>query len=1042
MSDGAPSEKTYWRSVGRLLDSPAVREEILRELPPDALTPPDEVTRRGVLQLLAASFGLAGLTACRRPVEHIVPYVDAPEGMIPGVAKRYATALPMGTDALGLVVETHDGRPTKVEGNPLHPSSHGAASAWAQASILGLYDPDRASRVWKEGEGSDWEAFATWWAERAAALGTGAGLAVLASPFASPTLARLARALRARFPESRFVAWEPVSDELAFTAHGGSRPVYHLDRAKVVAAIDCDLLLTESNAVHNAWSFAQARRPERAEGMARLYAVESALSLTGANADHRLALSPRHLPSFVAALARELGVAPGVEGPREAGGRQPSPALPAAAAARVAVLARDLRAAGAAGVVAVGRRQPAALHAVAMAINRALGSVGSAVTLHPLEDVAWSTTAELGEMVAAMAAGSVDTLVVLGGNPAYDAPADLDFAAALAKVPNTVCHASHRHETGALCHWLVPEAHPFEAWGDVRSADGTVSVVQPLIAPLLGGVGRAEMLSLLAEGQARTGHELVRETWAVGADETVWRKALHDGLAAAAPAGGGPVRFAAGVMPATAAAGSAESGEVASTSADAPGAAANGAAEASTDPFADEAVDTSPAVPSGTPLPTPAPEGIPTAVAESPAAPAPALGEGGLDLVILPSPILWDGAGANNAWLQELPHPLSKLTWDNAAYLSPATAERVGVESGGKVIVIANGRKLSLPAMVLPGVAEDTVVVELGYGREAAGRVGSGVGGNAYRLRSSTAMWGASGVVARETWGEHLLAVTQDHWELEGRTLVRETSLAGYRDKPEFARDPEIAVPMLWERPTEFTEGPQWAMAIDLTSCIGCNACVIACQSENNVPVVGKDQVSRAREMHWLRVDRYFAGEPESPEVVFQPVPCMHCENAPCEQVCPVAATVHDQQGLNLMVYNRCIGTRYCSNNCPYKVRRFNFYNFTKDTPDLVAMAANPDVTVRARGVMEKCTYCIQRVTEAKSTAKTERRPLRDGDVKTACQQTCPTEAIVFGDRLMAQSRVMEKKGLPRDYVLLGELANVPRTSYQAKIRNPNPEWT
>ena len=535
----APRDKRYWRSLDRLLDSPAVREELARELPAGALDPPDEVTRRGVLQLLAASFGMAGLAACRRPLEHIVPYVQAPENLVPGVPQRYATVLPLGTEALGVVVETHEGRPTKVEGNPAHPASHGAASALAQAAVLDLYDPDRAATLREGGEERDWAAFEAWWTERAAALAGdgGAKLAVLASPFASPTLARLARALLARYPAATWVAWGPVSDEATFTGNGDMRPVYHLDRARTVLAVDCDLLLTEGNAVHNAWTFAQARRPERAEGMLRLYAVESALSLTGANADHRLAVPPRLLPSFLGALAAELGLA---------GGTADLPPLPPAAAARVPLLARDLRAAGVAGVVAVGRRQPAALHAQALAINRALGSVGGAVTLHPLDDVAAGPIAHLATLAAAMEGGAIDTLVILGGNPVYDAPSDLRFEAALAKVPHSVCLSLHRHETGRACRWHVPEAHAFESWSDARSADGTASVVQPLIAPLLGGVGRVEMLALLAEGAMRGGHELVRETWgAAASDDGLWRQVLHDGLAEAgsAPPGGlGPVR--------------------------------------------------------------------------------------------------------------------------------------------------------------------------------------------------------------------------------------------------------------------------------------------------------------------------------------------------------------------------------------------------------------------------------------------------------------------------------------------------------------------
>jgi molybdopterin-containing oxidoreductase family iron-sulfur binding subunit len=1064
------TSKAYWRSVERLLASPAVQEELQRELetefPAGALDPPDAVTRRGVLQLLGASFGLAGLAACRRPVEHIVPYVHPPEEIIPGIPQRYATTLPHGTEALGIVVESHEGRPTKVEGNPRHPASHGAASAWAQAAVLGLYDPDRADRVRLHStadpdgeEASDWDAFGKWWAERATALAGdgGAKLAVVAAPFASPTLARLARELRARYPAMRWASWDPLSEEATFAGNGGMRPVYQLDRAKVAVAVDCDLLLTEANAVHNNWTFAQARRPEAAaarpghpDGMLRLYAVEGALSLTGANADHRLALRPRHVPAFVAALAKELGVA--------AAGLPAVHALPPPVAARAAVMARDLRAAGAAGVVAVGRRQPEAVHAAALAINRALGSVGTAVILQPLDDVAASSVADVRELAAAMAAGQVDTLVVLGGNPAYDAPSDLDFAAALAKVPNSVCLSLHRHETGRACGWHVPEAHPLEAWGDARAVDGTASVIQPLIAPLLDGVSRVELLGLLATGTAQPGHDVVRATWsAAAADDLAWRRILHDGVApaGAVPAGGGAVRGGGGasVAAATAAPSAAPTAETAGSATAAPSAAAPAqvaANEAAAENLAPETPHPAgvggAAIPSGdenTAVTTQGVGGGPVALehAEEAQAAAP---QGEMDLVILPSPNVWDGASANNAWVQELPHPLSKLVWDNAAYLAPATAAELGVETGDRVLVVANGHRAAFPAVILPGTPDRTVVVELGYGRQGLGHVADGVGGNAYPLRSSTALWGTSSCEVHRTWGAHKLARTQTHHEIEGRPLVREASLAEYRENPGFAKEPdreaEQPIP-LWADPVSWDKGPQWAMAIDLSACTGCNACVIACQAENNVPVVGREMVSRAREMHWLRIDRYFAGEPESPEVVFQPVPCMQCENAPCEQVCPVAATVHDHNGLNAMVYNRCIGTRYCSNNCPYKVRRFNFFNYTKDTPELLKLAMNPDVTVRSRGVMEKCTYCVQRTVEARQAAKLAGRAVADGEIQTACQQTCPTQAIVFGDKTDAKSRVVAQKALPRDYVLLGELNNRPRTSYQAKVRNPNPEW-
>ncbi|HVS03375.1 MAG TPA: TAT-variant-translocated molybdopterin oxidoreductase [Thermoanaerobaculia bacterium] len=1006
MSD-AHQERRYWRSVERLLESPALHQEPSPELADGADLPPDELTRRSVMKLLGASFALAGLTGCRRPEEHIVPYVQAPEGLVPGVPQRYATTFPLGADAYGLLVESHEGRPTKVEGNPQHPATCGAATAWMQAATLELYDPDRSRRVLRRqraaadeaGEGGEdepglqaggWDDFVAAWRQGAEgiAAGGGAGLAVLVEETSSPTLGRLVSELRRRYPAARVVAWSPVSDGAIYRGLGGRRPWYDLEHARVVLALDCDLLLTESNSLHHARGFAAARRPERAaEGMLRLYAVESTLTLTGANADHRLRLQSRRVPAFLAALGRELGVA--------AGGGDAARELPAEVAARVPVIARDLRAAGSGALVAAGRRQPEAVHRQVLAINQALGAVGTTLALQPLADVLWGEAEGLRELVAGMAAGEVETLVMVGGNPAYDAPADLGFAAALDRVPVSVHLSSRRDETSRRATWHLPRAHFLEAWGDARSVDGTASVIQPLIAPLLGGISDVELLALVAHGEARPGHEEVRETWAargVGGEEA-WRQALHDG-----------------VLPPGSEAGAGTAAMV-------------GAA----------------------PAPEPAAEAEPAAAAVPPAAGegSPAGGEDGYEIVFCPSPYLWDGRFANNAWLQELPHPLTKVTWGNAALVSPATAAELGVGAGDRLLLNHAGHKLALPVFVLPGQADGSIAVELGYGRAAAGRVGDGVGRDAYRLRTAAAPWIATAVTAHRTWGDGTLVQTQEHARMEGRQLVREAPVAAFLANPGFAQEPEakLRLESLWPEPA-YDEGPQWGMAVDLSRCIGCMACVAACQSENNIPVVGPEMIARGREMHWLRVDRYFAGDAADPEVVFQPVPCMHCENAPCEQVCPVAATVHDGQGLNLMVYNRCIGTRYCSNNCPYKVRRFNFFNYTKATPEIGKMAMNPDVTVRSRGVMEKCTYCVQRISEGKLAAKSAGRELRDGDVVTACQQSCPTEAILFGDLLQADSRVVERKASPRDYTLLAELNNKPRTTYQAKIRNPNPEWT
>jgi molybdopterin-containing oxidoreductase family iron-sulfur binding subunit len=640
-------------------------------------------------------------------------------------------------------------------------------------------------------------------------------------------------------------------------------------------------------------------------------------------------------------------------------------------------LAKDLAANPGKSLIVAGRDQPPAVHALALALNAALGNVGTTVALREPGDFAEASTAELRDLAAAMAGGTISTLFVLGGNPAYDAPADLEFAAALAKVETSVHLGAAFDETARLAHWHLPEAHFLEAWGDARAADGTASVVQPLIEPLFGGKSAVEILRLLATGEEQPGYDAVRETWqamtAVAADpagfDTAWNRALHDGL------------LAGSAMP----------------------------------PVADLAIGALP------PLP---------------AAP----GEG-LELVFRPSPATHDGRFANVGWLQELPDAMSKLTWGNAALLAPKTARRLGLGNEDGARLTLEGATVELPVWIVPGQAEETVVVHLGYGRTSAGRVGNGIGANVYPLRRSAAPGFAPGVKVEPSGNRHKVAQTQDHGTMEGRPIVREATLEEWRKEPRFAAE-AVEIPQsapLWE-PHKYDQRPQWAMTVDLSVCTGCNACVVACQSENNVPIVGHEQVRRGREMHWLRIDRYFSGSPEDPEVCFQPMPCQQCENAPCEQVCPVAATVHSEDGLNAMVYNRCIGTRYCSNNCPYKVRRFNFFNYTKDTPEVVKLAQNPSVTVRSRGVMEKCTYCVQRIQAAKIDAKMGERELADGDVRTACQQACPTQAIVFGDMLDPESGVAGQKKSSRNYELLAELGNKPRTSYLARIRNPHPD--
>ena len=955
--------ETYWRSLGELENSESFRKQLEREFPEGASELPEGVTRREMLQLLGASLSLAGLAACRRPVEKIVPYVTAPEEIVPGIPRHYATTMPFGRSAYGLVVESHEGRPTKIEGNELHPSTSGRSSVRMQASILGLYDPDRAQHVRHEGKDATWAEFVTAWGEleKKHLADGGASLGLLTPSFASPTRARLLEQFRARFPKARVAVHEPVSDENVIAALN-AQPVYHLEKAAVIVALDGDLLGCDPEDVRHIAGFAAGRRAAvDGKPMNRLWAVEAAYSLTGAMADHRARVASRQIPAVVAALASRLVAGAGVA------------QVPGIEAKWLDSAAKDLAANRGRSLVVAGAGQPGAVHAAVLKINLALGNIGTTVTYHETFGAALPSRASLATLVTAMNAGSVATLVILGGNPAYDAPSDLAFAAAVKKVATTIALSTQTDETAKLATWTIPSAHFLESWDDARAADGTASVVQPLILPLFGGKSATEVLGLLATGKDQPGHDLVRETWKPLLGEVTfekhWNQVLHDGLLA----------------------GSA----------------------------------TAPIVPgsAGVGMPEPSPSSA-----------------GSFEVHFRPSPYLHDGRYANDSWLQELPDPVTKVTWDNPALLSPVTAKALNVGDEDLVTVTVRGRSLTLPATIVPGQADETVVLTLGYGRREIGRVGTGVGFDAYTLRSSEAPDFDAGTVAKAA-GTALLAPTQEHNSMEGRPLIREATLGEYKREPAFAQE-AVEVPKLESLWTEkpYDAGHQWGMTIDLNSCVGCNACVVACQSENNIPVVGKAQVRKGREMHWIRVDRYFTGKPEQPRMIFQPVPCMQCENAPCEQVCPVAATVHDDEGLNVMVYNRCIGTRYCSNNCPYKVRRFNFFNYTKDTPELLKLVQNPDVTVRSRGVMEKCTYCTQRINAAKLDARLAGNELKDGDVKTACQQACPAGAIEFGDLRDPASRVVAGKKDPRNYALLAELNTKPRTTYLARVRNPHPD--
>ncbi len=977
--------RRYWKSLDELADTPAFLEFLHREFPEQASMFGDPKGRREFMTLMGASLALAGLTACtKQPEETILPYVRQPEQLVPGRPLYFATATGHDGYARGILVESHEGRPTKVEGNPDHPASLGGSDVFGQAHVLGLCDPDRSKAVLYLGQQRTWGDFRAALREplRKQQAKGGSGLRFLTGRNTSPTLAALMRGLLADFPSAKWASWEPASRDNAragaVLAFGEPvEPQYRFDRADVILSLEADFVSGHPASLRLVREFAARRKPtgEKPQ-MNRAYVVEGSPSSSGASADHRLALRSSEIEGFARALAAELGVA--VRG--------------GVAHDWVAPVARDLKRAGSRALVIVGESQPPAVHAIGHAINEALGAASSTVSYTaPAESAPGVEAKSLAALVAEMRQGTVELLVILGSNPMYAAPADLEIAAALDEVPFRVHHGLANDETAARCHWHLPASHPLESWGDLRAADGTASIVQPLIAPLYHTLSDLELLAAFREGEQK-GHAIVRAHWAgeLGGDfETRWNRALHDGVVA------------------------------------------------------------------GTAFEVKAARVKLGAWANAPLKPEP---DGGLEIAFRTDPCVFDGRFANLGWLQELPKPLTKITWDNVALVSPRTAAELGgvaVEqtASGHVTDLAElslgGRSVVAPLWVLPGHADGAVTVHLGYGRSRAGRVGSGVGFNAYALRTSDAPWASGGLRVRKTGGRARIACTQDHWTIEAtpheqaaeRHLVRAVTLAEFAKDPhaiqKLGHEPQPGLSMF--PPFEY-KGHAWGMTVDMSSCVGCNACVTACQAENNIPVVGKDQVGRGREMQWIRVDRYYEGPPESPETYHQPVLCMHCEKAPCEVVCPVAATVHSEEGLNDMVYNRCVGTRYCSNNCPYKVRRFNFFLYQDwETPSFKILR-NPEVTVRSRGVMEKCTYCVQRISRARIDAKNQGRDMRDGDVVTACEAACPAQAIVFGDVNDPESRVSKLKAGERNYGLLTELQTKPRTTYLGAVRNPNPE--
>jgi molybdopterin-containing oxidoreductase family iron-sulfur binding subunit len=1028
--DDGPTGKLYWRSLDELTDSPAFRDWVERRFPRSMRELLDGgIDRRRFLHLMAASIGLAGLNGCRRPETNALPYTRLPEEVAPGLPNYYATAMPRPGSASPILVECHEGRPTKIEGNPKHPDSAGATDAFAQASVLDLYDPDRSCPVLHAGQASTWDAYLAWASDHFAALKgrKGKGLCLLSEDSPSPSLDLLRDHLRNVMPDARWYIHEPIESAHAKAgaalAFGSPVTVRHqLDRALVVLALDCDFLGLEEDGGRNLLGFAKARRLEAsAASMNRLYVVESRFSLTGGMADHRLRLAASEVRDYAVALARRvlagsstnpslqkaLGDSPlGPEGlwnsPKATSnpGDERGLSRGQVSAPWLEEVASDLRAHAGRALILAGRRQPPLVHALVHAMNASLGNLGNTVELQT--GSANSGVGNLPQLAAEIGAGNVDTLVILGGNPAYDAPADLEFATLLKRVKTTVRLGLHADETSREATWHIPAAHYLESWGDTRTGDGTMVPIQPMIEPVFGGRTALELVARIAGFETTLPYEIVRRGFrkvsgVAPADfESAWRKYLHDGLLQG----------------------------------------------------------------SARPKATPALQwrAVASAVSAAPPAAGP-LSAANLELVFDRDAKVDDGRFANNGWLQELPDPVSKLTWDNASLMSPKTARALGVSTGDVVRLELGGRTLDIAALVLPGQADYSVAVSLGYGRTSTGRVGRGVGFDAYRLRTTAAPDIALGLKVSRTGRTYPLASTQEHFTMEGRDIVREQDLAGLKELPAVVtseREPGdvVAHPAL--------EGEhQWGMVVDLNTCVGCNACVVACQSENNIPIVGKDEVARGREMHWIRLDRYFSGREDDPGLVHQPVACVHCENAPCEVVCPVNATVHSDDGLNLQVYSRCIGTRYCLNNCPYKVRRFNYYDYNERPLDELRMGPlagrgmaeslkmqkNPDVTVRIRGVMEKCTYCVQRIERAKIGARVAAgesgdTAVPDGTIVPACAQACPARAIVFGDVSDPESRVARLKRQPNHYSLLAELNVGPRTTYLARLKNRNPKMS
>jgi len=1033
----------YWRSLNELhKDDNFVSGYLHREFPVAASEYPDGVSRRRWMQLMAASLSLAGAAGCRYPTEIIAPFVIRPEGRVPGETYGRSTSYELAGRVYNLVVTNVDGRPIKIEGNASFPGGRGGTDTYVQGSILGLYDPDRSRGdggpiLVRDAKGrgrpatwAEFEQFAVSMVKMAE-MNQGASFALLMSPTQSPSVVRMVDALRQRLPQMRVCRYDGVRGDVMRAATEQAiglpcRQSLSLESAKVVLTVQSDILGADPGFVRNAKGFAERRDPDGE--MSRLYCVEGGYTNTGVSADTRLALRPSQMPAFLAELERRIDALTGVTTlstePAEVGFDKLEPAD--RLSRFLEVVAAELKNAGEAAAVVVGEALGVEAVLTGIRINSKLGSLGKVQRFLPAADAGIDDTVSLADLVTSIDSGKVESLMILGDNPAFTAPGDVKLAASIAQVENSIYLGEYDDETAAVCRWSLPLAHPLESWGDCVSDEGLYAICQPQILPLLGGRSVIEVIAAMLGEDERSGDAIVRRTAdaisGTAVSERQWRKLLHDGFDETLRIGFSETAYAGPAGPLTDAV-----------------------------PSAEMVVD-----------------------------------QDQIDVLFVPADGVYDGRFANNGWLQELPQTLTKVTWGNAAVMSPRTAEALKVKDGLMVTLRRDDVQIELPVFEMPGCAPGVVNVTIGYGRTRAGMIGGFadegvdvVGTDVSPIRMSDTMMLATGFEARPRYVDFQLACTQDHWaidplgqeETERRsfTLIREGTVALLEKNEHFVEDKGPHVPKVGVEGSPFREPiaviretkphlPQWGMTIDLNKCIGCNACVVACQSENNVPIVGKEQVIRSREMHWIRVDRYFQGDIDHANVVQQPMACQHCETAPCEQVCPVAATVHTDEGLNAMAYNRCIGTRYCANNCPYKVRRFNYFNYNKDigvgygidafpssienaNRKLQALVLNPDVTVRGRGVMEKCTFCVQRIEHGKIEARKEGgRPVRDGEIKTACQMACPSGAIEFGNIMDSDAVVTKKQADRRAYGMLSQLNTKPRLIYLAKVRNTHPQ--